>query len=110
MRDQLAKTIMSNRAVDNWAEPLPSDFDLADAIIAALPDMVQPLVFENRQSNDGLLNYRIHIGYGLMNGIFALTCNGSTIGEFGSEAEAEKFADTHNRNRILSAFGITGET
>ena len=46
LREKLADVICSNRAVDNW-QATPSDYDLADAIIAALPDMVQPLVWED---------------------------------------------------------------
>ena len=81
--------------------------DYASAVAAALPDMVQPMVWINRQSESGLLNYRIHIGYGLMNGIFELTCNGSTVGEFGSEQDAMDFAQAHHRARIMAALGLT---
>ena len=45
LREKMAGVICADRAVDNW-QAMPSDYDLADAIIAALPDMVEPLEWE----------------------------------------------------------------
>lgn len=42
LRQTLADVICGDRAVDNW-QATPSDYDLADAIIAALPGRVLPL-------------------------------------------------------------------
>ena len=42
LRHKLADVICSDRAVDNW-QATPSDYDLADAIIAALPGLVKSL-------------------------------------------------------------------
>ena len=39
MRDKIATIIVENRAVQNWENPTPSDYELADAIIAALPEL-----------------------------------------------------------------------
>lgn len=41
LRQTLADVICSDRAVDNW-QAMQSDYDLADAIIAALPGLVTP--------------------------------------------------------------------
>jgi len=46
LRQTLADVICSDRAVDNW-QATPSDYDLADAIIAALPGLVKPLEWED---------------------------------------------------------------
>lgn len=75
---------------------------------ADLTPAVKPLVWDGRQSNNGLLNYRIHIGYGMMNGLFALTCNGSTIGEYHLEEQARISADDHHEMRVLSCL-VGGE-
>lgn len=45
LREKLAGVICADRAVDNW-QAMPWDYDLADTIIAALPDMVLPLEWE----------------------------------------------------------------
>jgi hypothetical protein len=45
-REIIAEIIMANRAVYNWQGPTPADVDLADAILAAMPDMIAPLVWE----------------------------------------------------------------
>lgn len=82
-----------------------TDRDYAKAIVEKLPDMINPLEWEGRKSD----HYRVHIGYGLMNGVFALTYCGSTVGEFGSEEAAKAAAEAHHCAAIMSAFGVTNE-
>lgn len=64
---------------------------------------VKPLVWEDRKTTGIMLQYRIHIGYGLCNGVVALTLSGSTIGEFPSEEAAKSAAQADYERRILSA-------
>lgn len=42
LADKIAQVICEDRAVDNW-QTCPSDYDLAQAIIDALPGLVKPL-------------------------------------------------------------------
>lgn len=70
---------------------------------------VKPLEWEGRKTTGGIAQYRIHIGYGLMNGIYALTLNESTIGEYSSEQAAKAAAQSDYERRILSSLAEGGE-
>ena len=61
MREQIAAVIVEDRAVDNWSYPMPADYELADAIIAALPGMVPDNPTE-RQISDACMWYRHDFG------------------------------------------------
>ena len=59
LREKLAEVICENRAVDNTFA-LPCDYDLADAIIAALPGMVPEFDEDDRTKiiNTAHANFR----------------------------------------------------
>ena len=119
MRDQLAKLV---------EEPLwgstarERSYETADAIVAALPDMVQLEWWEPRKDN----NYT-HGAKTIFGTYYVGQCGGRSnahaeffhesgdIEQFlgpdrGSVIEAQQDARRHYAGRILSAFGITGET
>ena len=110
MRDKLADICDEEIQSD-----YPSCYTLADAIIAALPDMVQPLEWDGFVSGP----YEIEVKEG---GIAQLRYWGN-LPEYGeaeylrggyltliSVDELKVIANTHHTRRTLSAFGITGET
>lgn len=118
MRDKLIEVLKA-------ILPHPSDAEYreaADAIIAALPDMVQLEWWEPHKSN----NYT-HGAKTIFGTYYVGQCGGRSnahaeffhesgdIEEFlgpdrGSVIEAQQDARRHYARRILSAFGITGET
>lgn len=108
-REIIAGVLCEGRAVDNWLAQ-PSDYDAADAILSAMPDivrgMVKPLEWDNRTAQCGTALYRVHIGYGLMNGHYALTCNGNQLSTHPSEQDAKAAANAHNAERVLGALGL----
>ena len=110
LREKLAETIMGDRAVDNWGNPLPCDYDLADAIIAALPDMVVPLVWIESGS-DSFMHDADFVDatqtYQIQEGIFwyAAEVHGTPCG---SNEAAKAAAQAHHRATILAAFGVQG--
>jgi hypothetical protein len=113
MRDQLAKLV---------EEPLwgstarERSYETADAIIAALPDMVQPLVWIRGagcwrvKDEDGATLYEAYGGNG------TTLCAHWRRADVGRNIPAENLGDAKAAaqadytRRILSAFGITGET
>lgn len=114
MRDQLAKLV---------EEPLwgstarERSYETADAIIAALPDMVQPLVwreetpgywFADYPMGRNLDIYRAHPHRGGKG--WQAYFDDLRTPVFATADEAKAAANTHYTRRILSAFGITGET
>ncbi len=70
---------------------------------AAPAGAVKPLEWDGRRTTGVMFQYRIHVGYGLSDGFFALTLSGSTIGEYSSEEDAKAAADADYERRILSA-------
>ncbi|MAM60819.1 hypothetical protein [Maritimibacter sp. UBA3975] len=99
-------------------DPTPDDVNEANWIIDRMTaeierlraaPKVKPLEWDGRGTTGVMLQYRIHIGYGLMNGVFALTLSGSTIGEFDSEEAAKAAAQADYERRILSALTQEGE-
>ena len=118
MRDQLAKLV---------EEPLwgstarERSYETADAIIAALPDMVQPLVWGARSTDEWDANgIAVRIAQSSVGEyrVRSIPKDGShqlktPFGEFltfDSYVAAKAAAQTDYTRRILSAFGITGET
>jgi hypothetical protein len=100
MRDKFADAIVGNRAVDNWGEPRPADLELADAIIAALPDMIEPLVWDDElnQFENGLYHL-----FNFKSGFF-LEFNGVGVACDLSYSEAKAAANAHNRAAIMATF------
>jgi hypothetical protein len=110
MRDQLAKLV---------EEPLwgstarERSYETADAIIAALPDMVQPIAWHKSHITPWDGDYHsIPTGYtirGIGNENYRLS-HQDGFSVHNSPAAAMVAADRVERRRILSVFGITGET
>ncbi|WP_411975972.1 hypothetical protein [Sulfitobacter faviae] len=114
LRQKLADVICSDRAVDNW-QATPSDYDLADAIIAALPGLVLPLEWEDWSSGHRLNYASVKNGYGVMQMYFPethfrVTLRGGTIETAGTEEAAKAAAQAHYTAQIMAAFGIDGES
>jgi len=105
LREKLADVICSNRAVDNW-QATPSDYDLADAIIGDLPDMVQPLVWYNAgpeiQSQSLIHFYRV---YANSAGGYTLDDN-EAYSAHRSQDEAKAAAQAHHVAQIMAALGM----
>jgi hypothetical protein len=117
MRDQLAKLV---------EEPLwgsaarERSYETADAIIAALPDMVQPLVwedFDGRGAKAAAWNKANYLINKWSDGRFDLVesypgYQGGYIAEsrYPTIEAAKAAAQADYTRRILSTFGITGET
>jgi len=104
MRDQLVKIIASEvvgRTASSGARLA------ADAIIAALPDMVQPLVWMRNGSH-----YAGGHGYVVrkFGGVYIMTCRNKFEQEFNTLEAAKAAAQADYTRRILSAFGIAGDT
>jgi len=111
MREQIAAVIVENRAVDNWGEPRPADYELADAIIAAMPGMVPDLVWvkfgEECVRAEGVLG-RYEVIWGFQNGQYALDVPGhGRRTEWHPTIEAAKAAvNAHNRAAVCKALGL----
>ena len=106
MREVLAETIMGDRAVDNCGNPLPCDYELADAIIAALPSMVKPLVWYDTtlgQTSQGRLHwYKV---YENSRGTYTLD-DGEAVQECSSVSDAYIAAQKHYIAMLLEPFGL----
>ena len=113
MRNQLAKLV---------EEPLwgsaarERSYETADAIIAALPDMVQPLVWEETERGFWAEDFRIYNlehkrrdVWRLIQADFGTQYRSDFGGKHGCK-QAMDLANLIRTRRILSAFGITGET
>lgn len=104
LRHKLADVICSDRAVDNW-QATPSDYDLADSIIAALPAMLQPLEWMDcgfEQDADFVDTTQT---YQIQEGVFwyAAEVSGHVCGTNGAAMVA---AQRHHAAQIMSAFGV----
>ena len=112
LREKLAETLMGDRAVDNWGNPLPCDYDLADAIIAALPDMVVPLVWDQIDAVTFGATSVLGFTYTVwaIDGFGYVKFPGTPCGErFAGGIEAAKAAaQAHHVATSLSAFGVQG--
>lgn len=102
LRQTLADVICSDRAVDNW-QATPSDYDLADSIIAALPAMLQPLEWEVDRNRIRSGDYAI---FEFISG-FYLEANGKDVANpFPTLAAAKAAAQAHHVAQVLGAFGL----
>lgn len=104
LREQLAETIMANRAVDNWGNPLPSDYDLADTLTKALPDMVQPLVWVRHPIGWNCTGFMIdtRTGFYVMRGLYGKP-------RFDTLEAAQAACNAHHVATIMQAFGVQKE-
>ena len=113
MRDQIAEILRGGR-IQHIEEDV-----MADAILAALPDMIAPLVWERADLSAWgefvwALNkqYTMHWEYGAgPNGeecFFSAKVDGVSCYSGWSEEAAKHAANTHHRAAIMAAF--TGET
>jgi hypothetical protein len=103
MRDQIADIIKAKFALPFW------EAKAADAILAALPDMIAPLVWEDNSAYSALGMYKIEEYKNLC---FSWGLNEDDLWTHGTEADsleqAKAAANTHHRAAIMAAF--TGET
>jgi hypothetical protein len=112
MRDQISQVARSLRYSSNNAD------QLADAILAALPDMIAPLVWNypfKRVSGEMLAPVFVsglYYSVAPVEGKWKLKIRASHLvfgmGLYGSIEAAQTAADTHHRAAITAAF--TGET
>jgi len=101
--NKLPERIWAGKYRSTWWQSRPHH-QMTEYIRADLAaPKVKPLVWEDRKTVGEMMQYRVHIGYGLMNGVFALTLSGSTIGEFSSEEAAKAAAQADYERRILDA-------
>ncbi|MEH6504967.1 MAG: hypothetical protein V7786_01740 [Sulfitobacter litoralis] len=87
--------------------------DAADAIIAALPNMVKPLEWEDWSSGHRLNYASVKNGYGVMQMYFPethfrVTLRGETIGTASTEEAARTAAQSHFTAESVSAFWVQG--
>jgi hypothetical protein len=75
----------------------------ADAILAALPDMIKPLVWDDEQKEFENDLYRV---FDFTNG-FYLEYNGSGVASKLSFLELMAAANAHHRAAIMAAFDLT---
>tara|TARA_R110000744_G_scaffold343531_1_gene448738 strand:- start:196 stop:513 length:318 start_codon:yes stop_codon:yes gene_type:complete len=98
LRDEFAEII-------NEGELLLSYQEIADAIIAALPDMIEPLVWEERRDdywNAKGTTYQVAYNGG---GKWRVRLGGRVIYRSRpSRCDAKAAANTHHRNSIMAAF------
>jgi hypothetical protein len=108
-RDKIAEIIMANRAVDNWQGPTPADVDLANAILAAMPDMIAPLVWTKTKAK---LIRRTNMSLGLQY-TMRISLSGSAMWRVNTVANwsaagcadiAIRAVNTHHRAAIMAAF------
>lgn len=111
MRDKLADICDEEIQSDN-----PSCYVLAAAIIAALPDMVQPLEWDNATRHGQRVHaagdYAIIKHYPRGHTAFCIQYRGLPMNKenYPILSDAQTAVHHHRTRRILSAFGITGET
>lgn len=114
MRDQLIELIDDNLTFDEAGNLYEYAIEsVADAIIAALPDMVQPLVWMEGGS-DSFMHDADFVDttqtYQIQEGLFWYAAEVQGV-PCGSNDAAKAAAQADYTRRILSAFGITeGET
>ena len=112
MRDKIAAVIVSNRACDNWHEPLPADLELADAIIAALPGMVPSLEWVKTTGHwqatdvwDG--RYEVFsLSRGKSTAHYMVRGHGIQIGDGSSMGSDIAAANANNRAAVCQAMGL----
>lgn len=118
LREKLAD-IIYEKVYGKWQDEDGHE-TAADAIIAALPDMVVPLVWRgHNEVGHGRCNY----GFGAFGHWYAVSkagklwncmtyvdCKPFQIGYFQTKDEAQAAANAHHRATILAAFGVQGET
>ena len=101
MRDKIASTISKNITLEDGVF-VGGFFDAADAIIAALPDMIPDLVWTLRQvmGCDGLVSgdYSVHLG------MWRYKDTPMSKGYGGLKEDAQAAANTHHRAAIIAAF------
>ena len=104
MRDEICQIISDNYQFGN-----KSLIETADAILAALPDMIAPLVWEDNSAYSVLGVYNIEEYKNLC---FSWGLNEDDLWTYGTEADtldaAQSAANTHHRASIMAAF--TGAT
>ena len=116
LREKLAEVICEDRAVDNMFA-LPCDYDLADAIIAALPGMVKPLEFGPQCSWVGQPAWYADTEFGpymivdhsIHGNSFVLEGPGVCVTGIASRDEAITIANDQYRAAIMAALGVEGE-
>ena len=104
MRDKIAE-IIKVLALGNYGGHVINSPAVADAIIAALPDMVKPLEWRNHP--DG--SHASAIG---LNGILYISTSGgwrTMHGDFHKTASGKAACNAHHVAQVLSAFGIEGD-
>ncbi|MFG6573169.1 hypothetical protein ACGYLO_16370 [Sulfitobacter sp. 1A13353] len=102
LRQKLADVICSDRAVDNW-QAMPSDYDLADAIITALPGLVKPLEWEVDRNRIRSGNYAI---FEFVSGFYLEADGEGVANPFPSLKVAKDVAQAHHTAQIMAALGI----
>lgn len=113
LRQSLADVICRDRAVDNW-QAMPSDYDLADAIIAALPGLVLPLEWDGPNCGIWDAGKRFHGDCAAYKIIWDLGRKETYITYFGNQRlgvfntleAAKDAAQAHHVAQIMAVFGI----
>jgi hypothetical protein len=116
MRNKIAEIVSEADCSDDrgYGPAVINPDAIADAILAALPDMIAPLVWEGPFPFDGHRHGKWRSGeYTAMrdDNYYAASLSGYFINNcklYDSPAEAKAAADTHHRAAIMAAF--TGET
>ena len=112
LREQIAAVIVENRAVQNWENPRPADYELADAIIAAMPGMVPDLVWSGSDkaptSSGAIFDYILAHDFDGWRYIAAKDRQMADIAKLPVKdlATAIAAANAHNRAAVCKAMGL----
>jgi hypothetical protein len=100
MRDKIADSLVN--VLEHYRSADDIEYHAADAIIAALPNMIPDLVWTLRQvmGCDGLVSedYSVHLG------MWRYKDTPMSKGYGGLKEEAQAAANAHHRAAIMSAF------
>jgi len=108
MGEQIAAVIVENRAVENWSNPRPSDYELADAIIAALPSMIPDLVWtvDARWPGSSVSFCGLYSIEEQDEESFSVSMADDTLHWFDTIEAAKAAANAHHRAAVCKAMGI----
>jgi len=105
-RDKIARIVF-----DHWSPHGPTDKATADAIIAALPDMVPELVWTD--PNESNYRHTFSGAYEISHPRTSLFFDASgqlvKLGAYHTIESAKAAANAHHRVQVMQALGLTGK-
>lgn len=113
MREKLAKLVKMNAAVNGYGQIINEPL-IADAIIAALPDMVKPLLWLPIKGGKGLSGKSGPSAYYVMPcfndewRIYGISGEYDGAEQVATLEAAKAAAQAHHTAAIMSAFGVQG--